>query len=261
MNEKAELLFTEIWLRTNSRFADVDSFRIYTTHALPHVKKTVDLQYSSFTQSLAYDDNYEKFFKDKSGFFESVGGVENLSGLLSDKQIESYRKAIDSSSIILAHSALDAAAFDYFSVVEIIAPIQDFEKFVIKKQISLNDLKGSSYDELVKQKIHKFIMELERGSLLEKIDKLFQICQPPPKFEPIRNHVYNRDKIETLDNLRHEIVHGRGSDSPLHNCAEDIKYMRDTANFLMALVHEKYSVKINPTILKESLLEKSRTSF
>lgn len=261
MNEKAELLFTEIWWRTNSRFSDVFSFRRYTIHTLPLVKKTADLEYSSFAQSLAYDENNEKFFIDKKGFFESVGGAENLSAILAEKQIESYRKAIDSSSIILAHSVLDAAAFDYFLVVEIVAPIQDFEEFVIKKQISLEDLKGSNYDELMKQKIHKFIMELERKSLLEKIDKLFQICQPPPKFEPIRNHVYNRDKIETLDNLRHEIVHGSGIDSPLANCAEDIKYMRDTANFLMALVHEKYSVKINPMIWKESLQEKSRTSF
>ena len=79
MNEKAELLFTEIWWRTNRRFSDVFSFRRYTILALPHVKKTADLEYTTFAQSLAYDENNEKFFIDKKGFFESVGSVENLS--------------------------------------------------------------------------------------------------------------------------------------------------------------------------------------
>ena len=98
---------------------------------------------------------------------------------------------------------------------------------------------------------------MERRSLLEKIDKLFQICQPPSQYSPIKNHSYDREKIEILDGLRHEIVHGNGLESILPSCDEDIKYMVDTANFLMALVHEKYKVKINPTVWRESIQNKT----
>lgn len=262
MNKEAELLFAQIWWRTNIKFSDVSSFRRYTIQALPHVEINAGIEYHDFAQSLASDRDKEDLFtskKDRDHFFERAGGIENFADLLAQKQIESYRKVIDTSSIILAHSALDAAAFDYFLVVEIVAPIQDLEKFVIRKQISLEDLKESCYDELMKQKIHKFIIELERKSLLEKIDKLFQICQPPPKFSPIRGYVYNDKKIEDLDNLRHEIVHGSEIDSTLPSCNDDIKYMQDTANFIMALVSNKYKIKIDPTALQKPLQGKSKT--
>jgi hypothetical protein len=257
MNEKAELLFTDIWVRTNSRFSDVYSFQHYTTETLPHVKKITASEYNNFVKSLANDEGNDKFFKDKQGFFDVAGGIDSLSAQLTQRQLESYQKAIDSSLIVLAHSALDAAAFDYFLVIEIIAPIEDLERYVNKKQISLEDLKGADYSELMRQKIHRFIVELDRRSLLEKIDKLFEICQPPPNFSPIHNHVFNRNKIETLDTLRHEIVHGNGLDAPLPTCLENIKYMRDTANFLMALVNKKYNIKMNPTLWGESQKNKS----
>jgi len=256
MNEQAELLFTEIWLRTNTRFSDVFSFRRLTRFTLPQATRFTMTEYGNFARSIASDEQYDKFFINKEGFFNVIGGVDTLASLLAQKQIESYQAAIDGASIVLAHSALDAAAFDYFRVLEIVAPICDLEGFVIKKQISLEELKGNSYDAMARAKIKQFIDDLERKSLLEKIDKMFQICQPPPKFSPINDYTFDRDKTESLDTLRHEIVHGTRLYSSLTNIDEDIKYMRDTANFLMALVNYKYNVKINPTVWKESIQKK-----
>ena len=253
MNEQAELLITQIWFRTIEKFSDIFSFRSYTLNALPYIKNQVDNDTIKFVRSLAHDMEHEKFFINKEEFFKIVGGIDGLASMSSQKQIETYRKVIDSSSIILAHSAIDAAVFDYFRVIELVAPIQDFEQYLLKKQIALEDLKGLNYQEIFKQKIHKFIAELERRSLLEKIDKLFQICKPLPQFSPINDYLYNREKLEALDELRHEIVHGNGLKSILPSCDEDIIYMRNTANFLMALVIKKYDVKINLTVWRESI--------
>jgi hypothetical protein len=259
MNEKAELLFTQIFMRIVNSFSDIFSFRKYTIEAYPYIKNNVATESHIFAQSLKNDKKMDKFFKDKGGFFEIVGGIENLSPILSQKKVESYQKVIDSSSIILAHSAIDAVAFDCFKVIELVAPINDFEQYLLKKTIPLSDLKESTYQEIVKQKIHKFIDELDRSSLLEKIDKLFQICQPPPQFSSIRNYLYNRKKIEDLDTLRHEIVHGNRLISILPSCDEDITYLRDTANFLLTLIHEKYDVKINPTVWLEFMQNNAKT--
>jgi len=259
MNEEAELLFTQTWIRTNNRFSDVLSFWRYTLQSLEHVKKATDLEYSKFVQSLASDKEFNEIIIDKKAFFEAVGGADKLSTELAQKQIESYRIAIDSSSIILAHSALEAAAFDYFRVIEIVAPLEDLEKYVIKKQISLEELKASNYSDLMRQKIHKFVDDLDGKALLEKIDKLFEICQPPSRYSSIEGYVYDRNKVERLDKLRHEIVHGDGIVAALPNCFEEIRYMRDTSNHLMKLVNNKYNVKMNEIALKKALQIKSKT--
>jgi hypothetical protein len=211
------------------------------------------MEYGSFVQSLFFDERYENFFIDKEGFLKSVGGLPTFASLLVKQVIESYQIAIDSASIVLAHSGLDAAAFDYFRVIEMIAPMGELETFIIKRQVSLENLKSKGYDQIVREEIHEFVAGLDRKSLLEKIDKMFQICQPPPKYSPIKGHTFDRGKTEGLDILRHKIVHGEGIKSPLTHCDEDIIYMRDTANFLMALVNSKYNVKINPTVWEESL--------
>lgn len=256
MNEQAELLFTEIWWRTIARFSDIVSFRNLTMITLPHIKEYVTNEKRYFVHSLAYDRQYDNIFIDKEGFFNIVGGIDALAAMLSEQKIQSYQAAIDSASIVLAHSALDAAAFDYFMVIELIAPLHELEIYVNKKQITLEKLKGNSYDEIVREKIREFINDLDRKSLLDKIDKMFQICQPPPKYSPIEGYIFDKEKIKSLDKLRHEIVHGAGISAPLTNFEEDIKYMQDTGNFLMTLIYYKYDIKLNPTVLKESQKKK-----
>jgi len=87
---------------------------------------------------------------------------------------------------------------------------------------------------------------LERESLLSKIDKLFQICKPPAKFSPIKKYTYDRHRLVKLDELRHEIVHGEGLKSPMIDCENEIIYMKNTANLLMALLNHAYGLKLNP---------------
>ena len=256
MNEKAELLFTQIFFRTFTRFFEVDSFRRATKQTMPYAKELAQEESHGIVRSLAYDSEYDKLFIDKEGFFRELGGVEAFSLRMAEKQIESYQTSIDASSIVLAHSIIDAAAFDYFLVIEMVAPLEDWDPFINKRQVVLENLKNRSYEDIVRQTISKYIQELERKSLLEKIDKLFQICKPPAKFYPIRNYVYNRDRIEKLDSLRHDIVHGDGLPSPLVTCDQDIKYMQKTSNFLMALVNHKYDIKMNTTLYKEYLKSK-----
>jgi hypothetical protein len=252
MVQNAESLFTKVWFRTNKRFSSIFSFRLSTEKGMSTVVTWNHLEYSSFVKSIVQDPKYEGYFYDKEGFLKLVGGIDNFTNTLVNQEIESYQIAIDSSSIILAHSTLDAAAFDYLRVVELAASIQEFEKFVSRKQISLEDVKGSDYDDLLRIKIHDYIDEFERKSLLDKIDKLFQICQPPPMFSPIKDYVYNREMIQELDRLRNEIVHGDGLKSPLKICSDEIKYLMGTANFLMALVNERYNLKINPNAMIDS---------
>ena len=246
MKQDAEKLFTEIFFRTTKRFSEIITFRWFNNQALPHVKDLIVKEHNEFVHDLSHGSEYAEFFTDRNGFFDKIGGADSLVESMVREQVETYQSSIDASSLVLAHSAIDASAFDYLRVIGFIAPIDQLEHFVIKKTITLEELKEKTHDEILKDKITKFIVGLERESLLSKIDKLFQICKPPAKFSPIKKYTYDRHRLVKLDELRHEIVHGEGLKSPMIDCDNEIIYMNNTANLLMALLNHAYGLKLNP---------------
>ncbi len=74
------------------------------------------------------------FFKDKKGFLESLGGIPggipSAVKQLTNIKLNSYKASIDASSIVLAHSILDSAAFDYLRVIQLVAPLEDWATFI-----------------------------------------------------------------------------------------------------------------------------------
>ncbi|MFH1861712.1 MAG: hypothetical protein ABH878_02765, partial [bacterium] len=183
-----------------------------------------------------------------------AGGIQNLKEQLVTNSIKPFTALIDNASIVFAHSVLDAAAFDFLRVIELIAPLEELEVFVEKTKITLVDAKMSTYDEIAKCKIKNFINDLERSSLLEKIDKIFQICQPPAHYSNVKQYKFDRDKLKILDDLRHSIVHSISNNSLLSNCDDSIEYFWKTSYFLMNLVNYKYKLKLNPNRLREIIL-------
>ena len=258
MNEAAELLYTKLFMRIAKKFSEVLSFRQATRHSMPFTQEVIEQQFYDYGNSIAHTTKYDHLFKDKRKFLEIVGGVKNFASEMAKNHLSSYQTSIDASSIVLAHSILDAAAMDCFKVIEIIAPLEDWEPLLKKRQISLEALKNNNYEKIMMEKISEYIEELDRKSLLEKIDKLFQICKPPANFTFIENHNYDRSRIDSLDNLRHEIIHGDGLATPIDQCDEDIIYMRSTALFLLGLIFYKYNLKVCPTLYYEDLKQKNK---
>ena len=257
MDEKAELLFTQTFWRTNTRFFELERFRRVTKQVQPQVEQIAKVESGWLASSLASGD-LDRYITDKEGFLAVVGGKEGLIQTVTKQRTESYQASIDAACIILAHSILDAAAYDYFRVVEMVASPDDLLPFVAKRQVTLEEIRGSDYKDVAREKIQQFVSQLKRESLLEKIDRLFQACRPPANFEPVRGHKYNRQRVLDLDNRRHEIVHGEGLKSPLLSCDDDIKYLVDTASFLLCLVHEKYQIRVNPTLWKEWMQQQTK---
>lgn len=247
--DKAEQLFTEIFWRTCKRYTDIEVLRYRIKQNLPITQASIEDEARRFAYSLAFDTKYKDIIVDQKTFLKVLGGLTGISKKLITKNLNSYQASIDASSIILAHSALDCAAIDYCRVVKLIAPT-DWERFIQNRKTPLSDLKQFIYEEILNEKLEKYLEELDHQSLLKKIDKLFQLCQPNSDFSPIFNYTFDRDKLEKIDEIRNDIVHGKGLLSPLTTCDEDIIYLRDTSIFVMALVNIKYDLKINPAYLK-----------
>jgi hypothetical protein len=71
----------------------------------------------------------------------------------------------------------------------------DWEKSFAEKIIKLVDVKATSCEESVKAQLGPFFIELERKSLLENIDLLFQRCQRSAGWAPIGDYRYDVSEL------------------------------------------------------------------
>lgn len=245
---EAEKLFTETFATCNSRFAVIGSFREISRLGLPTATLHIYDQYLQFADELFNDPQHEKLFIDKQKALESLGGVEALGTKIAQDQLNNHKASVDAASLVFAHSIIDYAALNYCRCCAL-ANQNDWEKFVKNKKLSVEEVRKLSVEEILFKKVHEYIDSLDRDSLLVKADRLFQVCQPPAGFSPLHNFAYDRARLVQLDDMRHEIVHKSSSVPMLPAGDEDIWFLQQTANFLMALVNSKYELKIDPTYM------------
>lgn len=252
--DEAERLFTEIWIYTIDKWVSIHNFRRIAALGLPHVTPHLYNEYQTIALQLAYDKEYvDKYLNSKK--FVEAGLVNTMPAMLLEKTTSLFQASIDAASLVFAHSLLDASVLDYCKVCSIVCP-RDFEPFVINKRTELKTVKEKTYDEILELEIDEYLRNLEKESLIKKLDLLFGLCKPPAGYAPMKDYAYDRPKIIQLDDLRHSNVHGDGTIKPLLNGNEDIRYLEKTFYFLTPLVHDRYGVKINPNLVQEIMMKK-----
>jgi hypothetical protein len=162
---------------------------------------------------------------------------------LTSKQLDTVSRAVAAASIVFMHSAVDSAVYDLCRVFALVEP-SDWEPSIIEQKVALGAFKGSDYDTLLRQHPDKHLATLQRQSLLAKIDRLFQLCQPEASSTLVKGYVYDRERVRAIDEERHSIVHG-DVNSPA-GVPEKVDFLRDTGLYLLGIVTSRYGVKVNP---------------
>ncbi len=134
-------------------------------------------------------------------------------------------------------------AWSYLKVCSLAAPA-DWDAILKDRKVAFTSV-GKSPELIRAELINERLEQLERESLVKKVDLLFQLCTPPKDFAPINNYAYDRERLLAIDNARHEIVHRDGMGKSIPNIEEDLEYISKTANFLMGPVNKKYGVQLN----------------
>jgi hypothetical protein len=163
-------------------------------------------------------------------------------------QTQDFTLALDAASLVFAHSLLDDAALQLGRVTAEASP-GSWERFVGDKQIKLKDARDASYESLLQQKLEAYFNQLERESLLRKIDRLFEVCKPDRDFRPVRDFFFDKDRLESLDRLRHDIIHGPGPVSKLPKDDDDISFMKLCGIHLTMMVHKRFEVQLDSRVL------------
>jgi hypothetical protein len=210
---------------------------------------------SSLHDALVSDPEYNDLIMDKEAFL-SVMPKDKFVELGVQVALQTSVNSMDAATILFAHSMVDGAVFDYCRVTALHAP-EDWESDFSNKQVPLSVMRKMSFEEIRDTKLKETLKALERESLSEKIDRLHARCRPPSGWSPMHGYVFDLGRIERLDRLRQEIVHGKGLGQPIPNAEDEFDYMHRSCLYFMGLVHLKYNLKIDPSI---SFLSKDRAA-
>jgi antitoxin HicB len=248
--KEAERLSAQILARTTSAWNAVFIFQRVGQLGLPHATPQLALEHQRAL--------FERFGT-RQQLFER-GLLDIIPKATKVYAAATFQSALDAASLIFAHSVLDSAAFDWCRVCAVARP-DDLIRYIDQRRVPLSELRETSFEQLRARELTQYLEALERESLLKKMDIIFAACRPSPKFVGVRKYHYDRNRIATLDNLRHDYVHGSALGKSLPQGEDDLKYLQDTTTFLFTLVHRRYKLQLDSdefiAYVKEHLKDKN----
>lgn len=249
----AEILFNDALARCFTRWNLILSFRITSAAGLATARQRIATEKVTFVNDLLHRPEYDKILIDKQEFFKEHP-PEQIVQQMTDATIELAQIAGDAASIVFTQSVLDGAAFDYCRVTALIAPTE-WEPTVSQRRMKLADLRDMNYNQILESKLAEYFEQLDRESLLKKADLLLARCRPPEKWSPMENYAYDRQRLERLDQYRHDLIHGEGLGKGLASAEEETEFMMKTAMYFMGLVNLRYGLKINPVYVFSAMAD------
>lgn len=242
----AEEVFTDTFRRFMTNWNVISSLRQVSSAVMPLAEQIVAALHRDFLAVFAQDPRSEKILVDKDGSHGPLSAEvqEILRQGTTDTALTNANAAINAACIVFAQSILDDCAMSYCKVCALMKP-EDWEQQLDKRKVDFNQLREKPYERVRQELIELRLNQLERESLITKVDILFSLCRPAQDFEPIKNYFYDRERLLRIDGQRHRIIHENGFGELLADVDSDLEFVSKTANYLMSLVNSRYGVQIS----------------
>jgi hypothetical protein len=239
-------VFSETFSRFTKNWTFITSLRQFGDVTFPFAEEVLGQIHTDYIERISVDPEYKKlivkFDGSESNWDEDMKNLMRTG--MTELVVTNARAGIDAASLVFAQSILEDCAWSFLKTCALASPA-DWTPIISEKKISYTELSGSTPEAIREELIHDKLDQLERESLLRKVDLLFRLCSPPSGFAPIKDYAYDRDRLENIDLARQAIIHRDGLGKPVANIDKDLDFISRTANYLMALVNQKYGVRLN----------------
>ena len=158
-------------------------------------------------------------------------------------QRDSAKAAVDAAALIYAHAILDAVVFKLCSLSVELDP-SSWTTEIEGKQVRLSDLRTHAVEHVRSKMLQAYLSGLERESLLRKCDTLFRVIRPATTRGILKKYKYSRERLVSLDDLRHDLVHKLAFHRKLRQPDAKMNYLLNTGHFLVNLVAKRYGAPI-----------------
>lgn len=238
------VIYARVYRTLTTRWQETTSFREVARLGLPAAEAALVRSNHGLAQDIALGTEYDSLFLSKEGFFAFVGGPAGMAKSMTAGQVSSFRTAIDAASLVFMHSALDAAVSDLCEAVALSAP-QDWDVFVGERRVTMSRVKEAAYEELRGDELRKHLDALSKESLIKRVDRLYALCRPEAGLELIAGYVFDRDRLVAVDETRHDIIHGVGTNTAVSGVEPLLEFIFRTGLHLFALVNWRYDLKLD----------------
>jgi hypothetical protein len=242
----AEDVLSETFSRFTKNWTFITSLRQFGDVTFPIAEEVLAHIHTDYIERIAVDPEYKKiivkFDGSESDWDEDMKKL--MRSGMTELVVTNARAGIDAACLVFAQSILEDCAWAYLRTCALASPA-DWDTIISEKKVSFIELSGKKPEEIREEMINEKLEQLERESLLKKVDLLFRLCPPPLGFSPINNYAYDRDRVERIDLARQAIIHRDGLGKQVPNIDLDLEFISKTANYLMALVNHKYGVQLN----------------
>ena len=236
----SDKIFIEVWNRLTNDWSRLTTFRQMGVLGEDAAREAIHKNNTYFVQQQLLYGEYSKLLKDPEAFIQA-GLADRMPQAMTENAVKNFQRTLYASTLVFAHSILDAAVFDCVRICAITAP-NDWSKLLANRKVSMEEVASKPYTEILNGLIEVDVARIEKESLLAKVDKVFQICQPT-KLEYLTNGFrFDRDRLSGLDELRHMVVHKPSDNRTFENIYEDLQFMQSSGLHIFSLVGEKFNL-------------------
>jgi hypothetical protein len=168
--------------------------------------------------------------------YKLVRGLEKI-------QADQAEAALDAAGIIYTHAILDALIYK-LCAVSMSIDSKAWIPVIQEKKVNFTELQNSDVRSIQQKLLEKYLAQLEYESLLSKCDMLFKIVKPKSTRGILKNFKYSRERLESLDKLRHDLVHKLKFSGKLRQADAKTKYFMNTGKFFMKLLERHYGISM-----------------
>src|SRR2546427_6258116 len=241
---KPETTYARIFFTLIRRQADTMTFRRLVRAGEPLAKAQASGEDTQLANDILKDPKYDEYFLDRQKAVEFFGGTEALANSWTQGKISTLRGIVDLASVVVMHSALDAALTDLCRLAATMKP-SDWEERISDKQIKLASVKTTPYETLLRERLHDHLAALEKESMLKRTEALLAVCQPPAGYVGVNGYTWDRTELARIDQLRHDLIHGRLAAPPPTEVERDIEFLVKTGLYFWTMLNAKYNVKVD----------------
>ena len=239
------VVYSRIFETLMMRHANTITFRRMSRAGEPLATAQASAEDRKLVNEILTNPEYDQYFLDRQKAVEFFGGPEAMAASMTQAKITTLRQLVDLASIVVMHAALDAALTDLCRLAAALSPV-DWEARLAEKTVRMAQLSGgATYESLRAQKLEDHLDALAKDSVLKRADALFAVCSPAAGFSPSTSFTWDRSELARIDQLRHDLAHGRVLAPPAEEVEKDIEFVIQTGLFFFAMLNATYGIKMD----------------